>query len=742
MTKAYVKTINQIPEIYIDDVPFSGTVMTVASKRDGILKADEAYFKRLGAAGVRLFFLICDTEFTSPACYSDFKAEAEAILRAVPDAYIILRVGLQPTKEWTDAHPEALITFNDGSTCKTYMKTESYSEEIGAYSLHAEAWKRDAGAALMSFVEKVDKEPFKDRIIGYFVAAGSSSEWLPSMHLSIRKEDPLYYDFNESFQSYFSSYIEKKYGEKVAEDEIPNNAERYYILEFDREVEALRGGRPHFPAPGVPTNGTSHGSFCDIEKNRKTVDFYMAWGEATAESILYFADLLKKRFPQRLVGVFYGYTRVAHQSGNFTGLKKLLKSPLVDFCAAPGDYENRQPGGFEPLRTPFDSYRLYNTVFFAEDDTRTHLENAYYRSAYEMYTEADSVNVMKRNFAKNALTGNSAWWFDQFHGGGRYDNPAILSLLSAQAKVQKEIMRNGRYKQNEIAFIYDTESRIAASHGSSHMSITLMKNYSLGRIGAPYDEYLLSDMENEEMPDYKLYIFAAAYMTDEHKREIIHKKLQKNHATALWMYGAGYINPDAEKKMSCDNIRSLTGFSVSEHMDKVYDSFFKICGTNEMTKHMQRNHIYGRSEVPMFSHQSMQVFEPRTYACPLFSIEDEEAEILGNFCDGNGGAFGIKEYKGFTSIWCGAKFLQPDFIREVAKYAGCHIYSEDGDVIYAGSGYVAIHASKSGEKKISLPEKAICTEVYEEKVYGEKTDLITCFMEEGETKMFRTEASL
>ena len=734
--KAYVETRNKIPTLMIDGKPYMGTTVTVATNIDGILRVDKAYYKRLGKAGVRLFFLICDTAFTRDNAYALFKEEAEAILEAVPDAYIIPRIGLQPKREWTDAHPEAMIGWSDGKKRLTILPTESYTEEIGAYSLHSIEWRCDAGKALLDFVKRIDREPFADRIIGYFPAAGSTSEWLPSMNLTIFKDQAAYYDTSENFCVAFNAYLKNKYGEQAPKPIIPDNSLRYYVLDFDREVSALRGGRPNHETRGIPTNGTSDGVFADIENNRQTVDFYMAWGDATADSILYFAGILKEAFPNKLVGVFSGYTRVVHQGGNFTGLRKLLQSPLIDFCAAPGDYENRQPGGWEPLRTPFDSYRLYNTLFFAEDDTRTQNENLYYRSSHSTYTEKDGISCIKRNFGRNLCSGNQAWWFDQMHGGGRFDSSGLLAVMERQAEIWKTAMESGREKKSEIALIYDTESRIAASHDTSHQSVTLMKNFSLGRMGAPYDEYLLEDMENENMPDYKLYIFAAAYMLNDKKCAFVQKKLQKNNATALWLYGAGYMNPDSEKKMDCENMRVLTGFSVKKRADYVFDGFFRICGNHKIVQGLRKNHIYGKSDIPMESSTAINQYEPRPFACPLFYTEDEEAEIFGRYCEGEDGAVGIKTYKGFTSIWCGAKFLQPDFIRSIAAYAGCHIYSWDEDVIYTGSGYLTIHATESGNKKILFPKTCSPYEVYERNFYAENTMELQFEMEEGETKMF------
>ena len=40
---------------------------------------------------------------------------AEILLEQVPDAYIIVRIGLHPPVEWMEENPDELITYQDGS---------------------------------------------------------------------------------------------------------------------------------------------------------------------------------------------------------------------------------------------------------------------------------------------------------------------------------------------------------------------------------------------------------------------------------------------------------------------------------------------------------------------------------------------------------------------------------------------------------------------------------------------------
>ena len=41
---------------------------------------------------------------------------------------------------------------------------------------------------------------------------------------------------------------------------------------------------------------------------------------------------------------------------------------------------------------------------------------------------------------------------------------------------------------------------------------------------------------------------------------------------------------------------------------------------------------------------------------------------------------------------------------QFGRSAGCHIYTDSDDVLYAGKNFICIHASPDGEKKIKLPK--------------------------------------
>ena len=76
-------------------------------------------------------------------------------------------------------------------------------------------------------------------------------------------------------------------------------------------------------------------------------------------------------------------------------------------------------------------------------------------------------------------------------------------------------------------------------------------------------------------------------------------------------------------------------------------------------------------------------------------------------------------------------------MRNIAKGAGCHIYSDSGDVLFANRNYITFHASTSGKKTIKLPGICSAFEVYEKKYYCENSNEIVFDTVVGETKMFR-----
>ncbi len=763
MAVARVEKYHGSPAIMVDGVPYPPMMATIRTNTRDALKLDPEYFRELGKAGIRIFFVICDTEWLKPGAMAQFIEECETVLREVPDAWIMPRIGLHPPLEWIESHPDDIVRYSDGKTTSVRLYTESYEKQLpGMYSLCSENWRRDAGKVLLETYDAIEKLPFADRIIGYFLAAGNTSEWwYPGMDNTTGSfgflADPTEHapgsctDISESFRIQFGKYLRETYGSEEDLRKAWNDPQASFdrpgiasfeSREFMNNIDyRLRHPQNMFstsPKPEPYRSELNFGTFLNMNTSRKTADHLRAWHLGTADSIVYFAALIKQRSRDKLVGAFYGSYGCTdfHYNGTAGGVRRILDSDVVDFLAAPGVYQNRQPGGFTGQREMVDSFRLKNRIFIVEEDTRTHAENGYYATASELYTPEDTLNIMKRDFGRNLCEDLHGWWFDQHIGGERYKFPEVYDLIHRQQEIAKEAYEKDRDRHNEIAFIYDEESIHFSSQCTTAEAVEFMHNYEISLIGASADRYYHNDMADPDMPSYKLYIFLNVYCLTDKEREAIHRKLRKDHAVALWMYAPGLVNPDREKCMDVANITQTSGITM-----KVFDGDiagkFKFNGASHpATDGLDKGQIYGWNYRLMSSNFDYSTCNDSSILYPCFYPEDEKATVTGNFLEKPLPAFAVKEMDGWTSVYCGARLLRADVLRALAKYAGCHIFSYRDDVIYAGRNYVTIHAASSGEKELFFPKACTPFEVYEEKAYGRNVTSIRISLLKGETKTF------
>ena len=751
MAKAEIRNVNGWPTVCIDGepYPFTQTATVRTHTPEGIL-FDEEYFKGLGDAGIKLFYVTCDTEWGNSGSIAHFQEECERLLSVVPDAYIMVRIGLHPPVEFTQEHPEECFTYDDGTAPSVVLANETFRREYPhLYSQASSVWREKAKKALLKTCDIFDAMPFAERIVGYFFAAGGTSEWYYLLNL---ENGERYGDFSKAFQDDFRVYLQDKYQTEATLKEawrdetasfdnpkIPGKEERFFAKQFDyaywREDEA---SAQHLSS--VVSNGTNIGSFLDVDKHMNVLDFYRAWHISTARSQVFFARAIKERYGgEKLTGAFYGsYGCTDFFNGSTAGgVLEILDSDVMDFLAAPGVYVNRQPGGFTGQREMTDSFALRNKLFIVEEDTRTHLEVPHFRAMFDYYDIEDTINVLKRDFGRNLCENLPAWWYDHHVGGGRYKHEGIYELFAQQTEIARAaIQLPDRRKGNEIALIYDEESIHAISNQSTKELVEYFHNYEVARIGAGVDRYFHNDLGNPDMPDYKLYIFMNTLVLTPKERDTIHNKLKKNNAVALWVYASGVINAEGDRRFCVDNISALTGIKM-EMLQEKHHTKYRVkdtsCGIfNELNKRK----IYGVNDRAYASNILVVIKDIMTFASPLFYAVDELAQTAARYLTNGLPAVSVKDCDGYRSVFCGSKILNSDIVREVARFAGCHIWCESDDVVYVSDNYLCIHASSDGEKTLYFKNDCSPYEVYEKKCYGENISEMKIDMIQGQTLTF------
>lgn len=757
MKNVKIQEVNGSPAVVINGKVYPPMFMTIATTdiESGKLKLDYEYFKCLGESGIKIFFPITDTEWGRPGALEQFKELAEFILDAIPDAYFIVRIGLHAPNEWVEANPEECFTYDDGSRPAVRLASESYhADYTHQYSMASQKWRKRAGEALIETCKAHDELPFADRIVGYFFAAGGTSEWYYMMFM---EEGERYGDFSKAFQREFSAYLKEKYGDdetlkKAWRDDrasienpiIYGLKERYFADRVTADIESQ-------PAPecgdvlnkGVvgDLENANIGYFLNIDKYLGVADFYKACSRSVADSQIYFGNLVKKHYHgDILTGGFYGSYGWTMYAGACTvgSVLRILDSNALDFLAAPGDYNNRNPGGFAGQREMQDSFRLRGKIFVVEEDSRTHAESPYYRTLFDCFDIVDSVNTLKRDFGRNLSEDIYSWWFDQIMGGGRYKFEEIYELFKRQQEIAKYAYTLDRKKGNEIALIFDEESTSSVSNGTSRTILQYFRDYEVAKIGAGVDYYFHNDLAREDMPDYKLYVFFNTFELTAREREQITAKLKKNGATALWLYAPGIIDVNAEARFDAAHIQALTGFNVFV-LNAATDMKFRLNGEkNVFTQGLEKRKIFGCANQPdkcnIIRNGS---WLPRlSYAFPYFYPDDENATVLGYNCMNGLPAFAIKKYNGFTSVYHSSQILNHDVVRNIAEASGCHIYSHSSDVLYSSDNFITIHASSSGVKKLYFKECCSPFEVYEKRYYGKNVKELEVEMQTGDTLTF------
>lgn len=763
MSFASIEMYNGAPTVMINGEPFMPMAMTTRIKKP-------EYMKQLRDSGIRIFFVYANTDWLRPGemmrnkngdewyeCrgWDIFKEEVDMLLKAVPDAYIIVRIGMHPPVKWMHEHPDDIVTYSDGKYKECTMCSEIHADDVpGCYSMCSENWRRDGAKALNDFCDMVDESCFADRVIGYFLAAGGTSEWY-YMNRLIEKGENRYADISPSFRKEFGKLLKEKYGtvenlRKAWKNDtvtfenptIPEIHERDYV-HIDKEiVYAMNTFEGHGTTDHLNPKARTHlGVFLNANGYMNVFDFHNAWHQGTANSIVHFASVLKERYEGKLVGAFYGaYACTDYFDMSTTaGTLRILDSGKVDFLAAPCTYNNRFPGGLTTQREMQDSFKLRNMLFVSEDDSRTHLDPDFYRDAGHLFTPADTVTTLKRDFARDLLEGIFGWWFDQNPHGGRYQCEELFELFTRQQEIAKKYALVNRQKKNEIALIYDQESVHFVSTYTNGYMLDYYRTSDLARIGAPVDYYFHDDMAREDMPDYKMYLMINIFCLTDEERKVIDAKAAKNGATVVCLYAPGFINPDhIETPMAVENIEDITGFKV-DLIDENVSPRFKVTNlSHPAVKFADPDRLYGYidREVTGIMWADSPLQPP--FMCPAFKIhEDEGVEVLGRYCIDNRPALVMKKLdKGYTSIYCASHILRSELLASIAEYAGCHIYNYNDDCLYADENFVMVHAKDTGKRTLHFKTECDPYEVYEKKSYGKGVKEIEFDMRLGETKMF------
>ena len=101
-------------------------------------------------------------------------------------------------------------------------------------------------------------------------------------------------------------------------------------------------------------------------------------------------------------------------------------------------------------------------------------------------------------------------------------------------------------------------------------------------------------------------------------------------------------------------------------------------------------------------------------------------------------ALALKEFPEYRSLYSSVPLLPAGLLRNMARYAGCHVYTEDNDVVMAGRGLITYHTVAPGPRTVRLPEPATVWDLFSGECLGESVSEVALKFEQPGTKVLTT----
>ena len=395
-----------------------------------------------------------------------------------------------------------------------------------------------------------------------------------------------------------------------------------------------------------------------------------------------------------------------------------MRLPECDYTQLAIVYADfRQAGESGLCVNPFNgSATLHGKILWQEADLRTPytLNTAPNESNNRHKTMQETADVIERNFG-NALTRNNGVYEMPITGHATYHDKTIMDAVAHAQKMGENTLGTPRVSAAEIAVIHDEHSADYfawpnAANGQFFGLLMPVFHYTAPRSGIPLDFYLMDDLADPRMPDYKVYMFLTAIEVSPEMRDAIHRKLERNNATAVWFFTPGLIDGG---RFSIPSMEKLTGIQ------------FKLLQGPEK---LQVKAEPGKTLLSLYDEIPEMNYGP-------IPVPVSSGQIVHATAAGRPAIVEVQQghKKAFYSL------LPPNekMLRSLAAMTGVHVYLDSPDIFNASMQHVMIHASTAGNKTIRLPGQYDVFDLYSGKQLFTAVSSFDITLRLYETRIFR-----
>jgi len=698
------------------------------------------HIERFKEAGVTLFTsLFWNVNWwIAPDTY-DFSVLDEQFSQytaVIPNGFLMPRIDLATAGYpwWGQANPNEMVVLRNIRTGEMMDPTESdprgeqhlhhgiHLKKLNLHSYHSTKWRVDAGRAMATLVRHVETQPYANRIWGWHICDGWPQEWF---HWGEYLLDGLE-DYSQAEQAGFRNWLRQAY-------------------QNDETRVQKAWGRPVFfdqivvPEPSERVR-TSHGEFYDPVKDRLVIDYTQSLSDSVVDSIIEVCQATKDALHgSKVICTYYGYPFCHLPRPQLIGhnnLAKLLASPAVDLIASPHSYDNRGYGGYHSPQSMADSIRRAGKMHFDEVDCKTiwTLEVPWKDHISVPPTAKATVEMMKKDAAYQVASASGMWWCDLFSQGW-YDAEECLEPIMKMLALEERLMEMDRAEYGEVALVVSERAPLfqARKDGLIDATHEMFRNWYLSRMGAPFEQLLLSDLARADIPHYKMYILVDAFYLSQAERELIRQKVEGDGATVLWFYAPGFLD---DRCASLENMQAITGirFGQQELKDELNISLSNF--DHPLTAGLAQGTRYGTGvDREQYNRPPRIQVLPDTRVTPAFYADDPQVVVLGTAESTGKPGLVVKDMGSWRSIYSAAPLLSWELMRNIARYAGVHVYNEAGDMLWGNRRFLAVYSQSEGEHILQFPRPTSVEDAYEGTRLGEQVTRLVLPMQKWETRL-------
>lgn len=624
--------------------------------------------------------------------FSLVRRQVAGVLAAAPQAYVMLRVHLNPPPSWCAENPDECVAYADGpAQPEVRWGLERWigrdNDAPVRASFYSEKWREWARRQLARFCAGLAASPEGAAVFSIQVANGVYGEW---HQWGFFCHDP---DTSPAAEAAFRRWLQSRYGDEAA-----------LARAWGKPGQTLAGVK----APAVaPREAAGVAMLRDPARQRDVIDYYTFLHEETADTVIMMAKTVRDSWPRPIATAsFFGYFYCLfgrEAAGGHLGIGRLLSSPHLDLvCATPAYTPTALPiGGSGNSRGVVDAVRRAGKIWLDEMDRATSVSPCPWDKAFSS-TIPEDVAVLRRNLLQPITRGGGAWCFDfgaiagtpafaRLGNIGWWDEPTLQQewgklLALAQSRAGRRYTRPA-----DVLVIHDPWSfahTAGARHVPEKMVFGVMPVSSVDPIsrlltdgvvealhqsGLIHGDALLSELPALDFTSYKLIVFATTSVLNATQRRLIKEKVAESGCQVVLL---GYAAWSDGVQVGPEIAGAWSGFATSlRHLENPVQSL-DIDGAREEL-------VLGRPfDVPAY--------------------EATADQVIGRWADGTPSAV-WREGSGTTWWTFALPPNRPATWRALGRRAGCRVVNDHDETTLLGDGLLVIHTLSGGPRTLLLP---------------------------------------